>query len=232
MKKIFILLISFLLIFSLVSCEFPSITPFNKDTENNTENNTDNNTKENTDIKSDTTIKFKENEFSKYFSTKEGQTLTLSQGKDKIDALYVTQYIGKDKIQILEVNGSRFQTVYEFTEDGVFLTYNTEMSNKDAPVNLTLTATNTSDKKLFLKSPLKVGTKWIDDDNNSHEITAIDKSCVTKAGEFKTIEITIVNPKSKTITKNYFGENLGLIKSVTRNEKDEIINLKQLISVN
>lgn len=227
MKKYITLLISFLLIFSLVSCEFPSLSLKPSDEIKDTASESDNPNLSNDEIEEP----FQTNEFTDYFSTKVGETLTLSQGGDKLDELYSTQYIGNNKIQILSVSGKRYQNLYEFTSDGVYLIESKEMKDAETPVNLILNKDENNSKELIIKAPLETGTKWTDSKGNSLEITGVDKTCITKSGEYKALEITITGSDKNTITKNYYGKNLGLIKSVTRDDKNNIISLKQLSKV-
>lgn len=228
MKKTISLLFSFLFILSLASCDFPKLSLKPSSDKKEETLSTDNPALSNNEIEEP----LQENSFTEYFSTKVGETLTLSQGADKIDELYSTQYIGKNKIQILSVSGKRVQSLYEFSNDGVYLTEIKEMKDSDAPVNLILNSNKSPSKELVVKSPLAVGTKWTDSKENSYEITGVNKTCVTKLGEFKSIEITIIDSDKKTLTKNYYGKNLGLIKSVVRDNKNNILSLKQLTKLN
>ncbi|MGL4773846.1 MAG: hypothetical protein ACRC2K_09805, partial [Clostridium sp.] len=126
----------------------------------------------------------KETTFSKYFPSKEGTQIIFKGDVKYGSSIDTVQYIKDNKIQFLTVCGNRTQTVLEFTNDGVFLINEKEMKDDEIPSNI---MANSNESIPLIKGPLTLGTKWTDKKENSYEITAIDKPCTTKAGDFPSI---------------------------------------------
>ncbi|MGL5151082.1 MAG: hypothetical protein ACRC7N_10980 [Clostridium sp.] len=242
MKKTPILILAFLFTFSLTCISvmnFQSIKNFitsgfqsieekiDEVSKNTSSNDTKLPTSENTNDKDiaeekplDTTISF-----SKYLPNKKEMSI-FSIGDYKYgSSIDTVQYISNDKIQILTVSGSRIQRVYKLTTEGLYIVNEQELKDSDSPTNI-INSKETLNK-LVIKAPLSIGTKWSNDSGDSFEITSIDKICTTKAGNFNSIEITKIQKSTKNITKDYFGEGAGLIKSVTRDTGNNIIYLTQ-----
>lgn len=132
------------------------------------------------------------------------------------------EYSKDNRVQIKTFNGgTTVVKVLEERNDGVFIVYRKEESYEKKNV-LSL---NSSKAEVYLKNPIKVGTNWKANDDVTKTITAVDMDLNTKAGKFKVVEVT---SQTKEYTfKEYFAENLGLIKTVfTTNGAEFITEIK------
>jgi Sporulation and spore germination len=74
--------------------------------------------------------------------------------------------------------------------------------------------------EILLKEPLIKGTAWTLSDGRKRYISNTDVEISTPAGIYKTIEVTTEDSKSKTI--DYYGLNVGLIKTIYKSEGSEV----------
>lgn len=116
-------------------------------------------------------------------------------------------YVDNERAQIQENNGGTISTaIFETTDNAVtrifFVGENYDQTN--------MLNRQPNDNTVILKTPLKVGTKWGENDS-LREIVATDVTVKTPAGTFDNcLQIKISGPYSTVY--EYFKEGVGMVK--------------------
>lgn len=197
MKK----LLSFILILALILTAACNRNPNN----NNGTNNVENTKNEKLTIKD--YYPFKEN--NKY----------VYEGKGNEYAAYTvfTDYISDDRVQ-LRINNGGTEIVRVLENKGGQLTQ--LLSRGETYFRDNFTGTANSDGEILLKEPLVKGTSWNTGDNIKRTITNVDMEITTPLGSYKAIEVTAEGAGYKTL--EYYAQDVGLIKSVTSENDNEV----------
>ncbi|SHE85686.1 GerMN domain-containing protein [Clostridium fallax] len=144
----------------------------------------------------------------KYLPTKVNTELIYSTPyKDDLIYMYIETFDG-NKLQFKTTDlSSNSNYLLKICEDNISLVYYEEHSIKNSHL-----LDKKNKNEILLKSPLKVGTKWSDDNYDSNEITSLNKKISTSFKEFETIEVT--SKSQGLILKRYYAPNVGLVKSI------------------
>ncbi|NLC66004.1 MAG: hypothetical protein GX752_03550 [Clostridium sp.] len=116
---------------------------------------------------------------------------------------------GTEVVYVIEKTETELKKIYEMAE----VYYKENFLSKDPNIN-----------KTILKSPIVVGTKWDNKEYGKSEITAIDTEVETGFGTLKAVEVTTLNTLDgkETVLKEYFAKNVGLVKSVYKDDLYEV----------
>lgn len=93
------------------------------------------------------------------------------------------------------------------------------------------------DAEILLQEPIKVGTQWELSDGRVRSITAVDVDVTTPLGTYKSVEVT-TNPLNSEenadqgVMKEYYAEDMGLIKKIFAYEGEEITSTLEKILEN
>jgi hypothetical protein len=151
------------------------------------------------------------------------------EGQGNEFASYTTyvDYINDDKIQIRTNNGGTEAVKVLQYSDGSLIEINNwgEMYYKS---NLTTEEPSISD--VLLKEPLAEGTKWQLADGSQREITGMSVAIETPYDSFEALEVTTMKDE-KTIQKQYYALDFGLVKSISTVDDEEISSSIKEISI-
>lgn len=118
-------------------------------------------------------------------------------------------YIDGNYVQMRSDNGgTSMANVYRVDETGVYKIFS--QGEFYVRENYISRVKDREAEEIILQAPLEVGTTW-QDGSGAHEITAIDANVTVPYGEFEAIEVT--ETQSDFVTKEYFVEGLGLVKT-------------------
>lgn len=158
-----------------------------------------------------------------YFPTIK-MTKEFSGGYENAGFSHTVDRVENDKIQIKQWDtGTGVVLVYKVTENDIRLIYSKE---GDMLLENYIEDIEPNRDEIILKSPLKVGTKWIDDRGGSYEITGVNVRVFTRIGMFYAMEVTTYK-NSRLQFKSYYVKNLGLVKRKIKGYKDaSLIKLK------
>ncbi|MEA4901386.1 GerMN domain-containing protein [Desulfitobacterium sp.] len=84
--------------------------------------------------------------------------------------------------------------------------------------------------EVLLKEPIAIGTTWTLPDNRKRTITNIDVSLSNPEGHYKAVEVTTEGNEGKTV--DYYGPNVGLIKTVYQSNGIEVSSMLNKIEKN
>lgn len=158
---------------------------------------------------------------------KEIMTKKFSGGFENEGFTHIIDKIEDGKIQIkIQDTGMNMITVYKISQDQISLIYTLENTNTSEEIDFENLIENKKD--VIIKSPIKKGSKWMDDKNGKYEITGVNIEVNTPAGKFDTIEVTYKNNDFEI--KRYYAKNIGLVKNIYNHElTDELIDLEYTI---
>lgn len=151
------------------------------------------------------------------------------EGQGSEFASYTTyvDYINEDKIQIRTNNGGT-EIVNVLQNSGGSLTEINSWGEMFYKSDLTNADVEYSD--VLLKEPLIEGNKWNLSDGSQREITGMEVSIETPYDSFKALEVTTTKD-GQTQQKQYYAPDIGLVKSITLAENEEISSsLKEMIT--
>lgn len=123
---------------------------------------------------------------------------------------------GTEVVYIVEKTQNELKRIFEMAE----VYYKENFLSKDSNM-----------EKILIKRPIKVGTKWDNNEFGQSEITSIDKNIETGFGTLKAVEVTTTNmvENNKTLLKEYYAKGVGLVKSVYKDELyEENVILKEI----
>jgi hypothetical protein len=142
------------------------------------------------------------------------------EGQGNEFASYTTyvDYINDDKIQIRTNNGGTEVVKVLQNTDGSLIEINSwgEIFYKS---DLIGEEANLSD--VLLKEPLAEGTMWNLSDGSQREITGLTVAIETPYGSFEALEVTTTKD-GETVQKQYYVLDIGLVKTITLVEDEEI----------
>lgn len=119
-------------------------------------------------------------------------------------------YVKNERAQIQENNGGTISTaIFETTDNAVTRIF-FEGENYD---QTNMLDRQPNDNTVILKTPLKVGTKWGENDNQ-REIVATDVTVETPAGTFKNCIKVKITGQYSTVYE-YFKKGVGMVKRET-----------------
>jgi hypothetical protein len=122
---------------------------------------------------------------------------------------------GTETVNVVEIKDGTLQIVFKKDECYYRENFLSKAQNKD---------------EILLKEPLVKGTSWTLSDGRKRSISNTDIEISTTAGTFKAIEVTTEDSTSKTI--DYYGLNVGLIKTIYKNSDSEISSTLSKIEKN
>ena len=132
---------------------------------------------------------------------------------------------GTTVAQIYEVNEGEVRLLSSMEEMYVF--YNT-MERLTGGSQKVEEAENI---EVLLKEPLVAGTKWSLSEGRTREITGVDVDVDTPHKDYKAIEVTTVKD-GEAVSKDYYAEGVGLIKSIFISDAYEITTTLEAIEKN
>jgi len=178
------------------------------------DNNSNTTTKENVAVNnSDSQYKI-----SDFYPFKENLKYTYEgTGNEYAGFITFVDFIKDNKIQIRKINGgTEFVSVLENTNGELKVLFaKPECYYRE---NFLDKASNT--KEILLKEPLIKGTSWTLSDGRKRFISNTDVKVSTPLGEYKAIEVT--TEEKDSITIDYYGLNMGLIKTVYKGKDMEV----------
>lgn len=199
MKKIFMLLIAMLLIFS--SCSGNTATP-----PSNT------NGPKNADVtvtpspSSSTKTSYNASDF--YPADKDVHLIYKGYGSEYAGFDVYTEYVKNSNVQLHISNGGT-STVYVYNlYNGAFKEV---YRNSEIYYHYDFTS-STNEDTVLIKDPIKTGNSWTLKDGSKRTITSTSAKITTPSGTYNAIEITTTSQGS--VTKEYYAENIGLIKRI------------------
>lgn len=167
-------------------------------------------------IRSNNKPVFRENvgEMIKYFPNRR-MTKVFKNGSENEGFTHIVDKVKGGKVQIKQIDLlTRVVMVYEVSDSDVRLIYTKEVGKNEYQDDYINGLVSNRDD-IVIKAPIKVGTKWVDDDEGIYEIIKTDAVVQTPAGEFSAIIVKYTN--DDFTVKEYYAEGLGLIKIVVNN---------------
>lgn len=119
----------------------------------------------------------------------------------------------------LDNGGTTVVEVYEYSEDEIVRVFARPGTSFRDNFTVIDAIDAYKENEVVLKSPIAVGTSW-STDQADYEITSIDEEIQVPAGDFQTIEVTIVY--DEIVVKRYYAENVGLVYEWTETEGFEV----------
>jgi len=155
------------------------------------------------------------------------KTVYEGQGNEYASKTEYVDYIKGDKIQIRSDNGGTVSARVLQNINGELIQLN---SKGEVYYKQDMTADEPTQNNVLLKEPLKKGTEWTLADGSKRAITAVDMSVTTPSGDYKALEVTTTFADS-SVTKDYYGVNKGLVKSVwSQNGTEVSSSLKEYVT--
>jgi hypothetical protein len=208
MKKIFIILLSFLL---LVSCSTPPQN-ISEQNQNNQQNNT-----QSPKYTVNYYFPYKENIRMKYVIT----------GKQNSHLEAYIDFIKNDRAQIrLITPENTVGQVFEIKNGELrLITSRNEFYYRDD-----LTSSQNKNPEVLLKEPIEKGTTWSLPDGSKRYISGVDVDVKTPSGNYKALEVTTEGANYKRL--DYYVVNIGPVKSVYKTNNSEIVTALEKIEEN
>ncbi|WP_427339964.1 hypothetical protein [Caloranaerobacter sp. DY30410] len=140
--------------------------------------------------------------------------------------IYIVNEINESMYQINQIDyGTCLVSIYKKTNDYIKLIYRSEVDSFDK--NYLNKELNEND--IVLQTPIKVGTKWKNEDNTEYEITGVNVDVNTPSGYYSTLEVTI--RKNDIEIKKYYAKGIGLVKSISNGYvNEELVKIETLDS--
>lgn len=132
---------------------------------------------------------------------------------------------GTTVAQIYEVNDGEVRLLSSMEEMYAF--YNSMERLTGGPQKVE----ETENIEVLLKEPLVEGTEWSLSEGRTREITGVDIDVDTPHKDYKAIEVTTVKD-GEAVSKNYYAEGVGLVKSIFISEAFEITTTLEAIEDN
>lgn len=144
-----------------------------------------------------------------YFPNKE-VIKVYSGGFENEGFILLINVFNEDIVKVKCFNGTGIETLYKISNKQIERISSQEVEADKLFYDNTIDVTDSSGK-ILLKHPIKKGTKWKTDKDNSNEITAIDKEVDTPIGKLKTIEVSRYKNKA-LYGKTYYAKEYGMVK--------------------
>lgn len=126
-------------------------------------------------------------------------------------------YIKDNRIQIRKNNGGTETVSVIEKKDGELLTI---LSKNECYYRENFLSKIENQSNILIKEPIVKGTSWILPDGRKRSISNVDMEVITNAGNFKAIEVTTVESNGTTV--DYYGINVGLIKTIYKTGDTEV----------
>ncbi len=127
----------------------------------------------------------------------------------------IVEIVQGNKVQIKQVDSlTRVIMVYEISHEAIKLIYTKEISDNDLGKNF-IEGIIPNREDIIIKSPLEVGSQWLDDDGGKYEIFKTNLPIETNLGKFDTIVVKYTN--NDFTVKEYYAKDIGLVKIVVNN---------------
>jgi len=138
---------------------------------------------------------------------------------------HIIDKIYKDKVQVKQLDtGTGVILIYQVSENDIKLIFRSEEPDGKFKDNYIETV-KPNISEVILKSPLEVGTKWINNEDMAYEITGINVRVTTPAGKFSAVEVTSIRDSFEV--KRYYVKDFGLVKtSIKGYGEDELIKVE------
>jgi hypothetical protein len=138
-------------------------------------------------------------------------------GFENSGAIHIVNKIDEGKYQINQIDyGTGVVSVYKITDEYIRLIYSCEVEIFDKDY-----IGESNKNHIILKVPIKIGTKWKNEDNAEYEITGVNVKIHTPSGDYSAIEVTI--RKDDMERKKYYVKGIGLVKSISNGYTDKAL---------
>ncbi|EOD01645.1 hypothetical protein [Caldisalinibacter kiritimatiensis] len=140
--------------------------------------------------------------------------------------IYIVNEIDESMYQINQIDyGTGLVRIYKITNDCIKLIYTSEVDSFNK--NYLNKEPNKND--IILQTPIKVGTKWKNEDETEYKITGVKVGVNTPSGYYSTLEVTI--RKNDMERKKYYAKGIGIVKSVSNGYiNEELVKIETLDS--
>lgn len=124
---------------------------------------------------------------------------------------HIIDKIHQDKVQVKQLDiATGVILIYKVSENDIKLIFRSEEPDGKFKDNYIETV-KPNISEVILKSPLEVGTKWINNEDMTYEITGINVRVTTPAGKFSGVEVTSIRDSFEV--KRYYVKDFGLVKT-------------------
>ncbi|ADY55922.1 Lipoprotein LpqB, GerMN domain protein [Syntrophobotulus glycolicus DSM 8271] len=139
------------------------------------------------------------------------------QGNEYASYTVNTDYTSETKVQQRINNGGTITAKVLELKDGKLTKL---LARGEAYYRENLLEAKENDKEILLMEPLVQGTTWNLTNSRVRTITNVEADVTTPSGTYKAIEVTTTSSNDKTL--DYYVKDVGLVKSVTVFDQDEI----------
>lgn len=135
-----------------------------------------------------------------------------------------TDYIKDNKVQLrMKNSGTVTSKVIENSNNELKLIFEKE----ETYYREDFTGKDSNKEEILLKEPLVKGTKWILSNNEIRSISNVNIEVTTPSGSYKALEVTTKGQNYERI--DYYVLNIGLVKSIYKSNRTEIVSsLKEI----
>jgi hypothetical protein len=218
MKKMFIGMLSVIVVLSLGACKDESMMPTTDATPNDKKDNTPSVTSTTTPSNTPATtdqnlsvkdfVPFEKDVYMKYAGT----------GNEYAPFERYVDYVTKDRIQMRQITGGTTMiNVFEWKEGVLKKVY----AQGEVYYKYDYTNAPSNTNEVVLKEPIKEGEMWELTDGATRKITSLNKKVSTPLGDYTALEVTTT--RSESTVKEYYAKGIGLIKTEFSTKNGDVV---------
>ncbi len=167
-----------------------------------------------------------------YFPFLENTKLSYAgEGNEYAEKEVFFDFIEGDRAQMRVINpGTTLAQVYEVKDGEV-----RRLSSKEEMYSFYNTLDWLNDEgedieaEIILKEPIEKGNKWQLSDGRTREITEVDIEVETPHSDYEAIEVTTTSQDGKSVVKDYYALEIGLIKTEFSSEGVEVLTILEAV---